>query len=369
MKRTSGAHVAIAAATLCAATASATSSAPFAAVYTMTNDAAANEIVVFSRSANGALMATAVIPTGGAGTGEGLGSQGALVLSGNGRWLLAVNAGSDDISVFSVTPMGLVLTDVEPSLGDMPTSIAIHGRLVYILNAAGAGGIQGFQLDNRGDLSPIARSDRPLSGAAMTMPAQVGFSPDGSTLVVTERATNLIDTYTVLGDGTTMGPLTTPSAGETPFGFDFTQNGRLLVSEAFGGAPDASAASSYDLIGGVPAVISASVPTTETAACWLVVTDSNRFAYTTNTGSACVSGYAIDPATGVLSLLDADGVTGETGDGPLDAAFSAGSRYLYTLDSGSDSISVFRVNPASGALTLVQTVEGLPATALGIAAN
>ena len=341
------------------------------AVYTMSNDAAANEILAYSRTAHGQLAPAGVYATGGAGSGGGLGSQGSLVLTDNGRWLLAANAGSSDISVFAVTPRGLELTDVEPSGGIAPTSVAIDGNLVYVLNTDGAGAIQGFVLDNRGDLTPIADSARPLSGAAMTAAAQVGFSPDGSTLVVTERATNLIDTYMVMPGGTTVGPFVTDSAGETPFGFDFTSNGRLLVSEAFGGADDASAASSYNLLMGALGVISASVPTTETAACWLVVSQNSRFAYTTNTRSDSVSGYAVDPSTGALSLLDDDGVTGETGDGsrPIDAAFSGGGRYLYTLNGGNDTISVFRADGATGALTHVQTIDGLPEFSVGLAAN
>ena len=340
------------------------------AVYTMSNDARSNAVIAYSRGGNGALSEAGVYPTGGSGTGAGLGSQGSVVLSKNGRWLLAVNAGSNDVSVFRVSRQGLVLTDVEASLGEMPTSVAIDGNLVYVLNAAGAGGIQGFWLDAQGDLSPIEGSARPLSGADMTAAAQVGFSPDGSTIVVTERATSLIDTYAVWIDGTTEGPFVSRSAGQTPFGFDFRSDGLLLVSEAFGGMEDASAASSYGIFrdGGL-GVISASVPTTETAACWLVVSQNGKFAYTTNTGSASVTGYAVDPRTGALSRLDRDGVTGETGAGPIDASFSRGGRFLYTLDAASDTISVFRVNPANGSLHGVQTLKGLPGSSVGIAAD
>jgi len=156
--------------------------------------------------------------------------------------------------------------------------------------------------------------------------------------------------------------------GATPFGFAFARNGTLVVSEAFGGAPDASALSSYRLDGaGALHVVSASVGTTETAACWVVITENGRFAYTTNTGSGTVSGYRVHHS-GALSLLDPDGVTGTTGAGPIDMALTNNSRFLYTLDGPAGGISAFRVN-ADGSLTAQTGVAGLPAGANGLAAR
>jgi DNA-binding beta-propeller fold protein YncE len=165
------------------------------AVYVMTNQAAGNEVLVFDRSADGTLGSPTAHTTGGTGTGSGLGSQGALVLAGS-RWLLAVNAGSDDVSVFRVEHGGLTLTDRVASGGDRPISVTAHGSLVYVLNAGGAGNISGFRLTPHGELTAIAGSTLPLSGAAVD-PAQVEFTPDGSQLVVTEKATNQIVTYAV----------------------------------------------------------------------------------------------------------------------------------------------------------------------------
>src|SRR5690606_29023509 len=95
------------------------------AVYVLGNAAMNNEVLVFDRSPDGTLTAAGAFATGGAGTGAGLGSQGALVLSENGRWLVAVNAGSDEISVFRVRQDGLELTDTEASGGQMPISVTI----------------------------------------------------------------------------------------------------------------------------------------------------------------------------------------------------------------------------------------------------
>ena len=338
-------------------------------VFAMTNAAAGNEVWAFGRSANGTLSSPAVYSTGGDGSGAGLGSQGALVLSEAHRWLLAVNAGSDEVSVFSVGAGGLTLTDVEGSGGDMPISVTLNGSIVYVLNAGGAGNIAGFRLGHNGHLSPIAGSTRPLSGAG-TGPAQIEFSPDGSVLVVTEKNTNRILTYTVNAQGLASGPAVHVSAGMTPFGFAFARRSFLLVSEAFGGAVNASATSSYRLgAGGTLQTISASVATTETAACWTVVTNNSRFAYVTNTGSGTVTGYAVGN-DGHLTVLDADGVTGETGMGsaPTDADFSSSSKFLYVLNSGNGSIAIFAV-AANGSLATVPGVSGLPSSATGLAAH
>jgi hypothetical protein len=77
------------------------------AVYTMDNSAVANQAWFFARGRNGELAPGVAYPTGGTGTGSGLGSQGAVLLSGDGRWLFVCNAGSDDVSVFAVTRRGL----------------------------------------------------------------------------------------------------------------------------------------------------------------------------------------------------------------------------------------------------------------------
>ncbi|HSM16251.1 MAG TPA: beta-propeller fold lactonase family protein [Gemmatimonadales bacterium] len=338
------------------------------AVYLMTNAAGPNEVLVFHRAADGSLTAGAPVATGGDGTGSGLGNQGALALTNNGRILLVVNAGSDNVSSFRVTPGGLELAAVASSGGDQPISLTVHGNLVYVLNAGSPNSISALRLGNDGSLDPIAGSSRPLSGANVG-PAQVGFSPDGNVLAVTEKGTNLITTYSVGPDGLASAPTSFSSATPTPFGFSFDRKGHLIVSEAVGGATDAATVSSYAVSSdGSLTIIDGAVPTTETAACWIAISANSRFAYTTNTGSGTLSGFSIDHG-GNLTLLDADGVTGDAGTGsrPLDAAFSSGGRYLYVLASGASEIVVFAID-AHGGLTELPGVS-LPAGANGMAAQ
>lgn len=340
------------------------------AVYTQSNAVAGNAVLAYHRGADGSLTPAGSFPTSGTGTGAGLGSQGAVVLSNNGRYLLAVNAGSNDVSSFAVEEDGgLTLRSTVSSGGTTPISVTIAGRLVYVLNAGGAGNIAGFRLANDGSLSAIAGSSRPLSSNAAG-PAQIQFARQGRVLVVTEKNTNVIDTYLVGEGGLAAGPQVHPSSGTTPFGFAISNTGLLIVSEAFGGAPDAGAASSYEIgHDGALHLLSASVPTTETAACWFVVTDNHRFAYTTNAGSGSVTGYRL--SRGRLTLLDSDGVTAFIGAGtsPVDLALSGNSRFLYTLNSGTETIASFTVNADGSLAALAGGVSGLPDGASGLAAR
>lgn len=339
------------------------------AVYTMSNSSSGNAVLMFHRAANGTLTAAGSFPTGGVGSGGGLGNQGALILSQNSRWLYAVNAGSNDISVFAVRPQGLVLTDKVSSGGIRPISLTVDRDLLYVLNAGGDGNITGFTIQRNGRLAPLPGSTRPLSGPN-TAPAQISFNPEGDVLVVTEKATNFIDTYVVAEDGLTNGPLVNTSINVTPFGFAFDRRGRLLVSEAVGGAPDAGSVSSYRVASnGVLEVISPAVATTETAVCWVVVTKNGRFAYASNTGSGSLTAYRIS-RDGSIALRDADGRTGDTGAGsaPLDIAFSNNNRYIYTLNNGTHSLGAFHVQ-ANGGLVAIPGANGLPIGANGLAAH
>ena len=212
------------------------------AVYVQTNDAIANEIVAFSRAEDGALTPLGRYSTGGHGTGSPhLASAGSVVLSDDGRWLLVVNAGSDEVSLFAVQPDGLRLADRVGSGGSKPTSVAASGALVYVLNN-GTPNISGFNLTD-GKLAALAGSARPLSGADAD-PAQVSFTPGGGAVIVTERGTNSISSYVIDQRGYAQGPATIKSSGQTPYGFGVTKDGSLIVSEAFGGATGAAAASS-----------------------------------------------------------------------------------------------------------------------------
>ncbi len=332
------------------------------AVYALSNDPGGNAVLVFDRADDGTLSPAGSVPTGGNGSGDALGSQGALVLTDDGAWLLAVNAGSDDVSVLSVGATGIAASDVAPSGGTRPISVTAHRNLVFVLND-GTDSVSGLRLDASGTLTPIPGSTAGLSAPGVD-PAQIEFTPDGHKLVVTEKNTNLIDVFKVTSSGRISKPRVQASEGATPFGFAFDRSGRLFVSEAFGGAPGASAVSAYS-VGptGLLGTISASVPDQQAAACWVVVTADGRFAYTTNTGSNSVSGYAI-AADGSLTLLPSG--PAPAGGAPVDMGVAGG--YLYARNSSSQDISAYVVAD-DGSLTSIAGASGLPASAAGLAAS
>ncbi|MGQ0766975.1 MAG: lactonase family protein [Gemmatimonadota bacterium] len=337
-------------------------------VYTQTNSPSGNSILVYDRASNGSLTAAGSFATGGTGTGGGLGNQGAVILHLSNTHLLAVNAGSNEVSSFRVNEDGsLRLINTVPSGGTTPVSVTGYLRTVYVLNAGGTGNITGFRLSSSGALSMIAGSSRPLSGTSAGA-AQIQFARRGRVLIVTEKATNNISNYTVGAGGLATGPIVTPSNGATPFGFAVHGSGLAVISEAFGGAPDASALSSWEVnASGAMELISGSVGTTETAACWVVITENGRYAYTTNTGSGSISGYRL--SGGALSMLDADGVTATSPGGPIDMALTRGSGFLYVLNGAGNTILGWSVN-ADGSLSPVSGgVSGLPAGTNGLAAN
>src|SRR5215207_6701487 len=346
------------------------------AVYVLTNQAA-NAVAAFNRAPDGRLTAAGVFSTGGAGDPvaqpgdpptDPLASQGALILSENNHHLFAVNAGSNEVSVLAVGKSGLTLVDKVASGGVRPISLTLHENLLYVLNEGGTPNITGFTVSDEGELTPLAGSTRPLTGGSAADPAEVRFSPDGTLLVVTEKDTNIIDTYTVGADGLAGAPIPNPSNGVTPFGFEFDKGGHLVVSEAFGGAPGAAAVSSYTASpAGTLSVASGSVPNGQTASCWVVITNGGRYAYVSNTGSGTISSYRIGD-TGALTLLEAVAANTGAGSAPIDMALNNSSRYLYVHAAGLQAVAAFRVG-TDGSLTPIEVEGGLPFGAQGIAAR
>jgi 6-phosphogluconolactonase len=334
-------------------------------VYVQTNDAERNEVIAFDRSGDGRLSTLGRYETGGRGTGKPhLASQSSVVLSDDGAWLLVANAGSDELSLFAVEADGLRLAERVGSGGNAPTSVAVRGAVVYALNN-GTPNIGGFTLAN-GGLTPLESSIRQLGDGAD--PAQIAFSPDGQTLVVTERGTNSITAYEVDERGYAGGPETIPSSGATPYGFDFA-DGAVVVTEAFGGEIGKAAASSYSLTGpGRLAPVSASVADTRSEVCWAAATRDGRFVYVTNFGDGTISSYAVQDGGG-LELHEAVAASTRLGEpGIRDEALSRDGRFLYAIDADAQRVFGWSVGD-DGRLELVGEIDGVPATVAGLAAS
>lgn len=331
-------------------------------VFVQTNEAGENRVVAFQREADGRLTTRAAIATGGRGDGvPHLTSQGSVVLTSDGEHLLVANAGSNDVSVLSVARAEVLA--VVPSSGSAPKSVAEHDGLVYVLNTAD-GSLVGFTLEE-GRIVPVDGARRELGADAD--PAQVGFTPDGSALVVTDRGTNAILVYPVAPDGRLGEPATTASAGPTPYGFAFAAGDTLVVTEAFGAAKGKAAASSYRLQGSVAQPVTESLGNGRSEICWAVASADGRHVFTTNFADGAVSRYTVSP-DGSLVLADAVAGTAEEGrPGLRDEDLSGDGRFLYALDADGGRIFAWRVD--DGKLEPAGSWNGLPATVAGLAAS
>ena len=332
-------------------------------IYTQTNEPA-NEVIAFRRDEHGALDRIGSFATEGAGDAKPhLTSQGSVTLAGDGRHLLVTNAGSDDVTLFSVGEDGSLELLHTAAAGSAPKSVAEHGGLVYVLST-GKPGLTGYRIT--GDrLEPLPGSEGSLSSADAD-PAQVGFTRDGSSLIVTERGTDSIVRYDVGAAGELGMPRVVASAGPTPYGFAITGGGTLVVTEAFRAQKGAAAASSYRIDGGEVRLVTSSVGNRRSEICWAVVTPDDRFAFTTNFADGAVSRYAIG-ADGSLRLDDATaGLAVDGQPGLRDEGLSSDGRFLYAIDADGGRIYGWTVG-SDGSLTPIDSWEGLPVTVAGIA--
>ena len=333
-------------------------------VYVQTNEADANEVIVFHRGEDGRLERLGSYATGGKGSGAPhLPSQSSLVWSG-GR-LFVTNAGSDDVTVFAVEGDGLRTLDRVKSGGSAPRSVAVHEQHVYVLNTAGEPSVHGFELV--GDrLVEIAGSRQALP--AGSDPAQIAFTPNGRALLVTDRASDSIHAVTLDARFVPRSVQTHRSSGMTPYGFDIRADGTVVVTEAAGAQVGKASASSYRLEGGALVPVSGVVANTRSEVCWAVFSNDGRTAFVTNFGDGTISSYSV-AEDGSLELREPIAATTVSGQpGIRDEALSGDGRYLYALHADTGSVYGWEVE-TDGTLSALGSANGLPLTAAGLAAS
>ena len=326
------------------------------AVFVQTNDPAGNSIVAYARHDNGTLTWSATYPTGGNGgraagaAVDPLASQSALVIDREHGLLLAPNAGSNTVSVFSVSGDTLHLNQVVASGGPFPASIAVRGDLAYVLDGGFAGYVQGYRIEG-GKLHPITGSLRSLGLGNgnppffLQSPAQVGFTPDGSKLVISMKGNGggSVYVYGVAADGRLSTSPAITAVGGNAFAFVFDPAGRLVVvNAAFGNL----ATYTVNANGGL-SLVSAGATDGQIAACWVIAANGNYYA--ANAGSGSLSQYTID-ANGTVVLGQSPAATGIPG--AVDMAASSDGHFLYAQSGGSGSVKAFAVN-SNGSLSPV----------------
>lgn len=345
-------------------------------VYVNDNTSPSNTIGVLDRHADGALTPNPGSPygSGGAGSGTGLASQGAVQLTPDGRFVIAVDPGSNQLSVLRVQDEGklkLVNGGTISSGGTRPVSVAVHGHLVYVANAGdGGSNYTGFHLHDNGRLTPIANSTVALPDGSQ--PGDVLFNSTGTKVIGTRVNTSLIDSFTVGSDGrlTAAAGSPFPAQGVGPFGSEFrpTNPAQLFVSNAHNGAGAGTISAFTDSPTGVLSSIGSSpFADLQTAACWVEISHDGRFLFTVNTASGTISRYSIAD-DGSLTLLGSTPVGATGGVGAVDAALSPGGASLYVDESRINAVGEFAVS--GGDLTeLAGSPVALPAgaTPAGIA--
>jgi 6-phosphogluconolactonase (cycloisomerase 2 family) len=337
-------------------------------VYVNNNSAGTNTVAGFDRHADGSLTAIAGSPfsAGGAGTGTPTGSAGSLQRSSDGRFLLAADAGSNQVSVLAIHADGSLRLVGSPvsSGGTTPISIAVHNTLVYVANV-GAGGSDytGFRFLG-GLLLPIPGSTFSLPNSAA--PGEVlfgGTAPGpiadllgaGLTLIGTRvgpgSGPSFIDSFAVDAFGRLYAAPGSPLPAQRigPFGSAIrpTNPNQLFVSNAHDGA-NAGSVSVYRIAAdsSLHAITGSPFADNQTAPCWVAITADGATLFAVNTAVPSISGYTIG-GNGSLTLQGSTPFNTPTGLRPFDAATDPSGQDLYVVDAGVAKVSAFAISGSS----------------------
>ena len=345
-------------------------------VYLNGNTAVANTIAAYNRAPGGALTPTpgSPFPAGGAGLGTGLGSQGAIQIADNGRFVLAVDAGSNQISVLQTNPDGS-LSQVPGSPvssgGVKPVSIAVHGNLVYVANDGSAAtgttaNYTGFYLTPFGQLIELPNSTVNAPGAANDL-GDVLFNSTGSHLVGTEVASSLIDSFRVDFLGYLQTAPGSPYAGQGlgAFGSAFrpTDPHQLFVSNPHNVGNDVGTVSAFNVAhdGELSSIGASPFADLQNAPCWVAVTPNGQYLFAVNTGSGTVSTFSIN-AAGDLTLLGSTLVNDNGGVGGTDPAISPDGQNLYINETAAHGVAEMTIGSHGTLTELPSSPVALPAS-------
>ena len=334
-----------------AASASADTTSPVVGfTYVNDNTPVANTVAGFDRHADGSLTPIPGSPfaAGGVGLGSGLASQGAIQVTGDGRYLLAVDAGSNQISVMRITADGVPVLVGQPvsSGGIKPASVAVsRGGLVYVANSgAGGSGYSGFRLNPVGKLIRIPHS-------TVTVPDNAGlgdvfFNATGDRLIGTRTGSSQIDSFVVLPSGRLLAapgsPFTGQGLGQLGAEFSPANPSQLFVSNAHNGALLGTVSAYSDgFLGQLTSIGSSPYPDGQTAPCWVEISHDGKYLFTVNTGSASISSYSVNP-DGSLVLIGSFPISG--GGADIDARLSPDGKYLLVDGAGHNFVSAFAVS-------------------------
>lgn len=325
-----------------------------AIVYTLGNEAGANEVIAFDLDEQGGIFEVGRFPTQGTGSGAPLGNQSALTTDASDRWLFATNAGDGSLTSFRLQPDGLQFVNKVGSGGLRPISVTVFGTLVYVLNEGDGASqdphlrydnISGFRFTAGGVLVPIPNSTRIIDKTQLTAPAQIGFNKSGTVILITEKATNTITTFVMLDDDTPKHtPLKRPSAVPTPFGFAFGDRDYVFITEANGGGVGSTVSYRVDRETGEVSPLVGRLDQGN-ATCWAVLNSDQTIGFSANTGSGTISSFKVN-FNGTMDFRGGAAIDMPefTGNGVRDLALTQDNRYLFSLNNGDGLIRRFVID-------------------------
>ncbi|MBI4747439.1 MAG: beta-propeller fold lactonase family protein [Acidobacteria bacterium] len=350
-------------------------------VYTLSN--ATNNSVLRLLQREGKPFRQVGFATGGSGTGTFLDAPAPLALSPDGRFLVAVNPGSNNVSLFSVNQNNgnLTLTGQPAGTtgaipGIQPIGVAISStNKAYVLFAGfpGQGGsITAFSITSNG-LVELSNAARSLSTNAQ--PFQIAVSPNNDLVVVTERTANVITAYSLDSTGRPGFAIPNPTPGISPLGITFNRLGFVFSADSvLGNVNSYFTNPAFSSVTPVSRNIKAAG---QEGTARVVATFNSRFVYASNPLSRSISRFDANTGTGAITVGQA--VAAQTDQWPFDLGLSprdgSGAQFLYSLNRASllttapQTIQLYRVNQTTGALTFVTTISGIPFTCNGLAAR
>jgi 6-phosphogluconolactonase len=334
---------------------------PASLVITSTNDSMNNEVVGYFRDSDGTLDSIFTYSTQGKGINGPLRSQNSILWTKDGRFVLVCNAGSNDITVFSVQDDQLSFVKKVSSMGINPVSLTQYQNYIYVLNSGGHGTLSGFEINKDGELSPIPGIAIEIDSVNCG-PAQASFTMDGSGIIVTCRITHKIIGFGISKEGLPISKSVISSNTQVPYGFDLDENGKIYVTEA-----KESGLSVYEWKNGKELVkLNDLTKDLHTAACWVKLTSNKKFAFVADADPRNIAGFEVSNS-GSVTLLKSDGKSGTTEHTPTELAI-VGNEYLYVSNVRSSSIEVFKID-GGGNLSKIQTLPGKGDFSWGIVAN
>ena len=363
------------------------------AIYLITNDAA-NAVVALPIGADGRLSSGSVTRTGGSGsvalnadnqpaTPDALVSQSALAIAGN--FIFAVNAGSNTLSMLSISPSDptrLTLVGQPVAVpGEFPNTVAAslqHG-LACVGTTGAVAGVSCSSFSAARGLQPMDAL-RPFDLGQTTPPvgptntvSQTFFSADGAFLLATVKGdpptnkTGFLSAFPVRqqrgGKGKRQGAASVSSTEQrsTPDGTAVLFGAQAIPGRSSPAvfATDAAfgaAILSIDPATGNATTLAVGAVDGQVATCWATISAATGTAYVTDVAKNRVVEMSLEDAS-VLNVLDLDVGAAATGDPGLIDLRAAGN-FIYALSPGNGTtpggVVVVDVSGGSGSAVLRQ---------------